>query len=39
MALPSMSEALAFKFIDDLIGENVIKQTRGWLHMLTWAGV
>ncbi|MDH2377254.1 MULTISPECIES: selenocysteine-specific translation elongation factor [Providencia] len=33
MALPSMSEALAFKFIDDLIGENVIKQTRGWLHM------
>ncbi|MEY0673949.1 selenocysteine-specific translation elongation factor [Providencia rettgeri] len=33
MALPSMSEALAFKFIDDLIDENVIKQTRGWLHM------
>lgn len=33
MALPSMSEALTFKFINDLIDENVIKQTRGWLHM------
>ncbi|MEW2740163.1 selenocysteine-specific translation elongation factor [Providencia sp. PROV130] len=33
MALPSMSEALAFKFINDLVDENVIKQTRGWLHM------
>lgn len=33
MALPSMSEALVFKFINDLIDENVIMQTRGWLHM------
>nr|ELR5257509.1 selenocysteine-specific translation elongation factor [Providencia rettgeri] len=33
MALPSMSEALVFKLINDLIDEKVIKQTRGWLHM------
>lgn len=33
MALPSMSEAMVFKLINDLIDEDVIKQTRGWLHM------
>ncbi|HGN1707717.1 TPA: selenocysteine-specific translation elongation factor [Providencia rettgeri] len=33
MALPSMSEPLVFKFISDLINDDVIKQTRGWLHM------
>ncbi|MGG4609148.1 selenocysteine-specific translation elongation factor [Providencia sp. Me31A] len=33
MALPSMSEPLVSKFISDLINDDVIKQTRGWLHM------
>lgn len=33
MALPTMSEDLVFKFINDLINDESIKQTRGWLHM------
>lgn len=33
MALPSMSDALVFKLINDLIENGMIKQTRGWLHM------
>ena len=33
MALPTMSDALVFKLINDLIDDGVIKQTRGWLHM------
>ncbi|WP_369309287.1 selenocysteine-specific translation elongation factor [Providencia rettgeri] len=33
MALPSMSDTLVFKLINDLIEDGVIKQTRGWLHM------
>ncbi|NIH24502.1 selenocysteine-specific translation elongation factor [Providencia heimbachae] len=33
MALPTMSEGLVFKFINDLISDESIKQTRGWLHM------
>ncbi|EKT61358.1 selenocysteine-specific translation elongation factor [Providencia sneebia] len=32
MALPTMSEPLAYKLINDLIDEGSIKQTRGWLH-------
>ena len=33
MALPTMSEALVYKLINDLIIDGSIKQTRGWLHM------
>lgn len=33
MALPSMSDTLVFKLINDLIEDGIIKQTRGWLHM------
>lgn len=33
MALPTMSEPLVFKLINDLITDGTIKQTRGWLHM------
>lgn len=33
MALPTMSESLVFKLINDLINEESIVQTRGWMHM------
>ncbi|QIC17690.1 selenocysteine-specific translation elongation factor [Providencia vermicola] len=33
MALPTMSESLVFKLINELIVDERIKQTRGWLHM------
>lgn len=33
MALPTVSESLVFKLINELIADERIKQTRGWLHM------
>ncbi|WP_140186566.1 selenocysteine-specific translation elongation factor [Providencia stuartii] len=33
MALPTMSESLVFKLINELLIDERIKQTRGWLHM------
>lgn len=33
MALPTMGESLVFKLINELLIDERIKQTRGWLHM------
>lgn len=33
MALPTMSESLVFKLLNELLIDERIKQTRGWLHM------